>query len=272
MHSTPALPRRTLITALLAAGLAPRPARAAPDPLAALERAHGGRLGVAMLDTGSGATWTHRGDERFALCSTFKLLLAAATLAEVDAGRAVAAEVLPLAEAAQVRSDNPAANALLQRLGGPAAFTAWLRAQGDAHTRIDRIEPLMNVVTAGDERDTTTPLAMAASAARVVLGPVLSPASRDRLQGWMVATRTGTRRLRAGLPRDWRAGDKTGTGLDPQTPDFVRDVAVFWPPGGRAPWVVAAYLDGPRRGSARVRPEDEAVLARVGRLAAARAR
>lgn len=266
---TASLNRRSLLLSLPALAFTPALRAAAPDALAALERAHGGRLGVCLLDTGSGATWSHRADERFALCSTFKLPLAAATLQAVDQGRLPADEVLPLAEAAQVRSENPPANALLLRLGGPAAFTQWLREQGDAQTRIDRIEPAMNDVKPGDPRDTTTPAAMAALAARLVLGPVLAPASRERLQAWMVATRTGERRLRAGLPAGWRAGDKTGTGLDPSRPDYVRDVAVVWPPAGRAPFVVAAYLDGAHRGSPRVRREDEVLLAHVGRLAGA---
>ena len=38
--------------------------------------------------------------------------------------------LIDLAQAAQTHSDNGAANLLLRRLGGPAAFTAWLRTQG----------------------------------------------------------------------------------------------------------------------------------------------
>lgn len=270
------------------------PAHAAPEALGALERRHGGRLGVAMQDLAGGPGLTHRADERFALCSTFKLWLAAATLAQVDAGRWTledrlswtAADAVPhmpvaaaqdprkgmslaaLAEAAQCHSDNLAANLLLRHLGGPSALTAWLRAQGDSVTRLDRPEPAMNEVASGDERDTTTPAAVAANLQRLLRGDMLATASRERLLGWMRATRTGQRRLRAGLPAGWTAGDKTGTGLDEGLPDRLNDVAIFWPPGSRAPRVVAAYYEGPLRGSRRVRPQDEAVLAAVGRLAA----
>ncbi|HSZ22943.1 MAG TPA: serine hydrolase, partial [Candidatus Sulfotelmatobacter sp.] len=52
--------------------------------VAGLERRHGGRLGVAILDTAGVSVIAHRGDERFALCSTFKFLAAAFVLARVD--------------------------------------------------------------------------------------------------------------------------------------------------------------------------------------------
>lgn len=81
---------RGAVVGTLALGIAPRllavPLRDAAARLAELERVHGGRLGVAMLDTGSGRRIAHRGDQRFLMCSTFKLLLAAAVLARVDRG------------------------------------------------------------------------------------------------------------------------------------------------------------------------------------------
>lgn len=280
---------------------APLPLRAADslrsqplqEELAALEARSGGRLGVAVLDTASGASAGHRADTRFGLCSTFKLLLAAATIERIEAGawpaqRRIAytaadlvvhspvlrerlAEggltALQMAQATQETSDNAAANLLMRELfGGPAGLTAWLRRQGDTLTRMDRWEPEMNIVVAGEERDTSTPAAIAATSARLLTGPVLSPAGREQLAGWMVATRTGARRLRAGLPAGWKAGDKTGTAMHPQMPDRYNDVAIVWPGAQRAPWLLAAYFESRHRDSGRMRPEDEAVLADVGRL------
>lgn len=279
-------------TALLT-GLLPFSAFAA-DALAELEQRAGGRLGVALLDTDSGRRWAHRGDERFAMCSTFKLPLAGAVLQAIDDGRLRAAARLPLrrservpympvtepllargwatplqlAEAVQVTSDNLAANVLLRALGGPEALTQWLRAQGDGVTRLDRYEPEMNRVVPGDERDTSSPAAFAATVARLCTGRVLRSASRARLIAWMRATETGRQRLRAGLPSNWRAGDKTGTGFNPDMPDRINDTAIFWP-NGRAPWVLACFYEGPVRSTEWIRPQDEAVLAEVGRLGAA---
>jgi beta-lactamase class A len=263
--------------------------------LAALERASGGRLGVYALDTGSNEALGWRADERFALCSTFKLLLAGLVLREVEAGRLdgaapiafSAADLVPhapvlapalaagtttmsaleLARATQLTSDNVAANLLIARLGGPAAITAALRALGDPVTRLDRIEPELNLVPPGELRDTTTPQAMARIAAVLVAGEVLSPAGRATLAQWLVDTQTGLRRLRAGLPPHWRAGDKTGTGIAAAMANKHNDVAVAWPPG-RAPLVIACYFeaDGHHPG---MRASDDAVLAQAGAIVAA---
>src|SRR2546430_17525720 len=79
-----------ICAALGAAGLGER-AFASPEALsgalARIEAQSGGRLGVAALDTADGSRAGHRADERFAMCSTFKLLAAAAVLRRVDAGK-----------------------------------------------------------------------------------------------------------------------------------------------------------------------------------------
>lgn len=263
--------------------------------LQALEARAGGRLGVSVLDTATGAAFGHRADERFGMCSTFKLPLAAVMLREADAGRIpldrrvnyTQADMVPyapvtgpnlarghmtvgaLAEAAQVTSDNVAANLLLGLIGGPAGFTQMLRTLGDPDTRLDRLEPEMNLVPPGEVRDTTTPAAMARLTARLLTGDALTPAARARLSGWMEATATGAKRIRAGLPAGWRAGDKTGTAIADVMVNKYNDVAIFWPPG-RAAIVVAAYYDAPGQFET-MRDEDQAVLADVGRIAAASA-
>jgi beta-lactamase class A len=287
--------RRTALGLLGAAAAAPALARS-PDAtatdLAALEIKSGGRLGVAILDTGTGRITGHRMDERFGMCSTFKLPLAAVILAEIDAGRMKADQWVPygpadmvpvspvtgpnlskggmpllaLAEGAQKTSDNVAANLMLRLLGGPAGFTAKLRAMGDPLTRLDRFEPDMNLVRPGEIHDTTTPEAMARLIGRALTGTVLKPASRNLLITWMADTKTGTRRIRAGLPAGWRSGDKTGTASFPEMVNKYNDVAVVFPPG-RKPIVIAAYLDATAHFEA-IRPEDEAILAEVGRIVA----
>lgn len=228
----------------------------------ALEREAQGRLGLTILDTGTGARFAHRADERFPMCSTFKLPLAAAVLAKVDRGRerldrriAIAASdivahspvtrplvggtasVAELCGATMTESDNAAANLLLPAVGGPAGLTRFMRALDGGVSRLDRLEPVINESLPGDPRDTTSPAAVLAMVRRLALGDALSPASRARLVGWMIANRTGGRRLRAGLPAGWRVGDKTGAGERGSD----NDVAILWPPN-RAPILVAAYL------------------------------
>jgi beta-lactamase class A len=231
-----------------------------------LQTTVGGLVGVAAIDTGTGKFVGHWPDSRFAMCSTFKWLLAAQCLALSDKGELKLNEPLKLREAdlldyapaakaslkkgsmtvadcckAMVEiSDNTAANLVLARLGGPAAFTAFCRSIGDDRTRLDRNEPSLNTNFTGDQRDTTTPRAMAQILQKILLSDgVLSLPARDTLIGWMVASKTGLDRLRGGLPKDWKVGDKTGTGNG----GAVNDVAIAWPPD-RAPIVIASYLTG----------------------------
>ncbi|MCT9812199.1 class A beta-lactamase [Acidovorax sp. Be4] len=245
----------------------------------------GGRLGVAVLDTHSGLALAHRGTERFPMCSTFKFLAAGLVLSRVDRGqeqlsRRVAVQAADLVEyspvtqprvgghpmsmaelcdAAVTRSDNTAANLLLQSFGGPQALTAYARTLGDEFTRLDRMEPDLNQATPGDPRDTTTPQAMLRTLQKVVLGDALSPASRDQMTQWLLDNKTGGRKLRAQLPAGWRVGDKTGGGAYGTN----NDVGVLWPPG-RAPVLVTSYLTQTAADQA-VR---DRALAEVGRLVA----
>ena len=233
--------------------------------LAELEKASGGRLGVAFLDTGSEVRGGHRADERFPMCSTFKLLLAGAVLARVDRHQEDLSRMVhftreqmvaysPVTEtrvgdrgitvgelcaAAVTQSDNTAANLLLDSIGGPKGLTAFVRSIGDEVTRLDRREPELNEALPGDPRDTTTPAAMVSSLRKLVLGDALSEASRMQLTEWLVQNKTGDKRIRAGLPAGWKVGDKTGTG----TRGTANDVAIFWP-AGRAPVLLAVYLTG----------------------------
>lgn len=285
--------RSLLLAGVYAAALAPLGhafAKAAPaidlhQRLQALERRHGGRLGASILDIASGQRIGHRADERFPMCSTFKFLAAAQVLARVDrgeeqlqrrivftdkdlvayspvTGQHVGAPGMSLAElchAAVTRSDNTAGNLLLDGFGGPAGLTAFARSLGDTVTRLDRRETELNQAIPGDPRDTTTPAAMLDDMRRLLIGEVLSPASRKQLSDWLLANTTGGSRLRAGLPRDWRVGDKTGTGDNGAS----NDIAIVWPPG-RAPLLVTAYYAE----SSAPQETRNAVLAEVGNIAA----
>jgi beta-lactamase class A len=268
------------------------PARATGLPgtlaadLARIELESGGRLGVAVLDTGSGATVEHRGNERFPMCSTFKLVGSAAVLKRADQGQerldrriAFAASdivvnspvtkarvggsgmtLAEVCEAAMTMSDNTAGNLILAALGGPPGFTAYVRSLGDSVSRLDRIEPELNEALPDDPRDTTTPLAMLGNVQKLALGDALSAASKEQLTKWLLGNKTGDTRLRAQLPAGWRTGDKTGAGERGTN----NDVGVLWPPNGK-PIVVTAYLTGTSA------PADKrnATLAAVGRAIAA---
>lgn len=274
--------RRQLVAG--AAAFAAMPAFARQKGLLDRIRAEsGGRVGLAVYDTGTGRRYFDGAEARFAMCSTFKVPLAAAVLEAADRGKVdlrreirfgeadlldhapvvkanLAKGALPietLLEAAVVMSDNSAANLVFGQIGGPRGLTKFFRDSGDAVSRSDRDEPELNRVRDGDLRDTTTPQAMLWLMNRILLGDVLSPASRARLIGWMEASSTGKDRLRAGLPKGWRVGDKTGTSGE----GYFNDIAIAMPPG-RKPILIACYLDAPGHDGAKA----DAAHARIGQL------
>ena len=271
-------------TAGLSKGLAAGLPEGLATELARIERESGGRLGVAVLDTGSGARAGLHADDRFPMCSTFKFLAAAAVLKRVDEGKekldrritytksdlveyspvtkehvADGMTLSDICEAAMILSDNTAGNLILASLGGPQGVTQFARSLGDTITRLDRIETALNEAIPGDPRDTTTPNAMLGNLQKVVLGDVLSPASKEQLTKWLLGNKTGDARMRAHLPKDWRVGDKTGSGERGTT----NDVGVIWPPN-RAPIVLTIYLTETTAEATK----RNATLAAVGKAAA----
>ncbi|MFD7915847.1 class A beta-lactamase [Streptomyces sp. NPDC059752] len=286
--------RRALLTVgagvALAAALPVGTARAA-SPVAglrALEREYGARLGVYALDTATGRTVVHRADEPFPMCSVFKTLAAAAVLRDLDhdgtrlaqrihytlqdvtdAGGGSITErpeniaggltVAELCSAAIAQSDNAAANLLLRELGGPTTITRFCRSLGDRTTRLDRWEPELNTAEPWRETDTTSPRAIGRTYARLSLGDALDSGDREQLNRWLLSNTTSGDRLRAGLPKDWAVGDKTGAG----SYGTNNNVGIAWPPG-RPPLVLAILSTMPEATA----PRDNTLIARTAKLLA----
>jgi beta-lactamase class A len=275
--------RREVLCGTLA--LLALPAFAQKAPFAALtdyERDSGGHMGVYAKNLRTGAEIRWRANERFVMCSTFKASLAGSILALVDRGQAHLDELIAygradllewapaakqnvekgtmsvaeMCKAAVEVSDNTCANLLLARFGGPSALTAYWRSLGDSVSRLDHNEPELNRTPPGDEHDTTTPFAMAGNLQKLILGNTLSASSRAQLTSWMLGCKTGDNRLRAGLPKDWRIGDKTGN----NGKDGAGDIAVTWSTRGE-PIVICAYT----RGGAPTSRQIEELFAQIGR-------
>ena len=256
-----------------------------------IEAAGGGTLGVELFNTVTGQSVGLNQDRRFGHASSFKFSLAALLLQRHAAGlidadkrvtwseadmiehapfttgrMATGATLRELARATQTTSDNPAANILLRALGGPAALTAFWRSIGDEVSRVDRYEPEMNLVPATEFRDTTTPAAMARTVAKIVYGDVLPERERAELKRWMIATETGLRRVRAGLPEGWVAGDKTGTsGLIGNTEYNYIDIGFAEGPKGQPPITFACYFRA-RQTEDTMLAGGELTLSRVGKV------
>ena len=235
--------------------------------LAALEKDSGGRLGVMLINTADNSQIAYRADERFAMCSTSKFMAASAILKQsetqtelltrrislkksdlvnynpitekhLDTGMTIG----ELAAAALQYSDNTAMNKLIEQLGGPQKVTAYARTLGDSTFRLDRTEPTLNTAIPGDDRDTTSPRAMALSLQHATLGTALAEPQRAQLVEWMKGNTTGAMSIRAGLPATWIVGDKTGSG------DYgtTNDIAVIWP-DNKAPLILITYFTQPEK-------------------------
>ncbi len=262
-------------------------AEAAPQAIQIFETKSGGHFGFYAENTRDGRKLAWRPDDRFVMCSSFKASLAALVLRRVDQRRdalddrialrpedmqdwhaPIAAANLAkgwmsvgdMCAAAVEHSDNTCANLLLTRVGGPQALTAFWRSIGDSVSRLDDAEPILNRTPLGGVRDTTTPRAMAATLKKLTLGDALSPAARSTLNGWLISNTTGDDRLRAGLPRAWVTGDKTGNNGG----DAAIDIAVTW--SASAPIIISAFT----RGGSPTSAQFEDVFRAVGELAASR--
>jgi beta-lactamase class A len=224
------------------------------------------RIGVAAIDVSTNRRVDYRADERFVMCSTFKVLAVAAVLKRVDEKKETLDRVMKYGEAqllsyapvtrARVKeggmtlealcaatmeqSDNTAANLLLEAIGGPEKVTELARNLGDKFTRLDHTEPELNIARPGKEDDTTTPAAMCGTLQRLLTSEFLSVASREKLEGWMQRNQTGATLIRAAVPSNWQVGDKTGRSGDGAT----NDIAVLRPPQG-GPIFIAIYTVDP---------------------------
>lgn len=248
-----------------------------------LESKNGGRIGVSALNTENNKRLNYRENERFAMCSTFKLFLVASVLDRIDTGnesleRLVGYDASDILEYAPITkahlkngkmsiadlsaatiqySDNTAANLLFKIIGGPDGLTKYIRFLGDKVTRIDRIEPYLNTNIPQDKRDTTTPSSVVDNMNKLLVEDALSPKSKKQLIKWLLGNTTGDTKLKAGINSKWKVGDKTGAGENGAS----SDVAIVWPTDSK-PFLIAVYYTG----SSITTEEKNAVIAEVGRI------
>lgn len=252
----------SLISLLASSTLWAQDNSAIEQQLSALEKSTQGRLGVALINTADNSQITYRGNERFAMASTSKVMAVAALLKEseqkadlldknisikqsdlvayspiVEKHLTTGMTLAQLSAATLQYSDNTAMNKILAHLGGPEKVTQFARSINDITYRLDRSEPELNTAIHGDPRDTTSPLAMAKSLQALTLGDALGQYQRNQLITWLKGNTTGDNSIKAGLPKQWIVGDKTGSG------DYgtTNDIAVIWREN-QAPLILVIYF------------------------------
>ena len=204
--------------------------------LAAMAAENPGEFGIAAMDLATGRTISFNGSQAFPMASTMKIAVAAAYLADVDAGRRSLDDPYgdrtagSLMDAMITRSDNRATDALISMLGGPASLDRWLRTHGLTGMRVDRtIAQLLSARRdLHDVRDSSTPTAMLGLLRLIDSGSALRPESRALLLDMMHRCRTGSNRIRGILPAGAKVENKTGT-----LNNYTSDVGFLTTPTGR---------------------------------------
>ena len=231
-----------------------------------------GRIGVHAVDLSTGRTISVLGDQRFPMASTSKIAIAATYLEGVDQGRWSLTSEFPLLwpvrstpfssskapvkkgaylpareliELMITRSSNPATDALLDVVGGPAAVNDWARRAGIHEFTLTRdIATLVrddgeyDPATVVDVRDSATPKAMTDMLTGLYQGKWLSRSSRNVVIGAMERTRTGKRRIRANMPSNVLVAHKTGS-----LNNTSSDIGIITAPDGRS-IALAIYVTG----------------------------
>lgn len=231
-----------------------------------------GRIGVAAIDLVTGEEVAILGDQRFPMASTSKIAIAATYLEGVDKGRwsltsefplllpvpskAFSTPVAPVRKGEYMsalrlidlmitRSSNPATDALLAAVGGPAAVNDWARRAGITEFNLTRdiatlvrddgeINPAVRI----DMRDSATPRAMVQLLAGLYQGQWLSASSRHVIMDAMERCRTGVRRIPALMPAGVTVAHKTGS-----LNNTSSDIGIITGPDGNAV-AVAIYVTG----------------------------
>lgn len=166
--------------------------------------------------------------------------------ARVRAEGSVTMSVRELIETAVTRSDNTANDSLLRTVGGPEAVRRFIDSKALGAIRFGPGERLLQAGTAGlkwqqaysvgrnfeqaraalpdsmrlaarnaylaNPPDGASPAAIASALTRLARGALLSPESTEYVLDVMSRTKSGPRRLKAGLPAGWKFLHKTGTG------------------------------------------------------------
>jgi beta-lactamase class A len=227
-----------------------------------IESHYHGRLGISAINTKTGETINYRGNERFPMCSTWKLIVVSAVLhksmskpnylekiihyknSDIVSGYSpytkknlkTGMTIIELCKAA-IFSDNTAANLLAKEIGGVQGLNRFSRSIDDKKFRLSRLEPYLNTAYPHDSRDTTTPKAMSKSIVELIFGNTLGKIQKKLLTTWLKDNPTGSHRISSGIPSNWVSGDKTGTCSYGTT----NDIGIIYPSGSK-PIILSVYF------------------------------
>lgn len=233
------------------------------DQIEKLEQNTEGRVGIFAINTSNNHIIEYRANETFPTGCTSKIIGVAAVLKKTMSSPALLFQTIKYNEkdldewspitkdyldngmsisdlcfASITMSDNTAMNLLLRVIGGVNGMTEFARSIGDDNFRQDSAWP-EEAFSGGDgnQKDSSTPKAMVESLRKLVMNNVLDRPQKDLFTSYLINTKTGSKRIRSNIPKNWIVGNKTGTG---GAYGSTNDIAVIWPQN-HSPIFIAIY-------------------------------
>ena len=150
-----------------------------------------------------------------------------------------------LLEAALALSDNNACDILIKFAGGIEKIDAYIRSLGIDGFKLSETEASMHADIAKSYSNRSSPLALARLLEKVYTKDILSAEQLKFLKETLASAKTGSDKLRAGLPPTVRLEHKTGHSA--RTPSGLRiaenDAGVFYLPDGRRCYIAVFVKD-----------------------------
>jgi beta-lactamase class A len=307
---TPAPPITQMPTTPRPVDFAARPPAALVESIKSLGNDFKGRVGIAVARSDSNWVVDHQGTSLFPQHSVSKLWVALTLADAIDKGQLRMSDPITLTKddltlfhqpikqligddgyqttisdlfyRAMTQSDNTANDALLRRVGGPAAVRAFIASKGLGNIRFGPGERLFQSAIAGitwrqeysqgrtfeaarnklpieergqamirylnDPMDGAAPSAVAAALAKLQRGELLSQTMTRTILSVMESAKTGKQRVAGGVPVGWTYGHKTGTGqvLEGLVTGY-NDVGILTAPDGTA-YTLAVLIRSTREG------------------------
>ncbi|PTI80463.1 BlaZ family class A beta-lactamase [Staphylococcus succinus] len=248
-----------------------------------LEKENSTTVGVYGINTESGEEINHHSDERFGYASTFKAIasgvllnnytekelnkkiqiqqkdiVAYSPVTEKYVGKQMSLKAL--IEAAMLKSDNTANNYIIGEIGGISSFKADLQQLGDHVSDPQRLEPKLNDYEPTSTADTTTPRAAAHTLNELLTSHQMNTKNLKLLKRVMIENETGDQLIKAGVPKHYLVGDKSGQGTTYATRN---DIAFIYPKKDDKPIILAVYT---KKDDKEGTPDDK-VIAKAAQIA-----
>ena len=251
---------------------------ASASELKHIEQENDVTIGVYGMNTDNGKVYKHNADERFAFASTYKAIASGILLNNMPNGKlnkkikineqdivayspvtekyiGKTMSLKSLVQASMLQSDNTANNKIINEIGGIEGFNNELKTLGDYISKPQRLEPDLNDYDPTKIADTTTPRAAATTLHKLLASKQMDKDNQALLKQVMIENETGDSLIKAGVPKEYTVGDKSGQAL---TYGTRNDLAFIYTDKHRKPIILAVYTKQDQKNA---KPDDKIIAA-----------